>query len=249
MGLDLILRRERRRRQRARPEVAEGGKTSVMPSILPPPPPRGVLFDLDGTLVASPLDFPMMKRAVLEVVADHGVDPAPLADLDILAIVEAALRRAGRGSEFAAAAEARLAEIELAASAEATAIPGAEALLGELCRAGLAVGIVTRNCRVAACAMLERFKLPHQVLVTRGDVARVKPDPLHLLTAATQLAVVPEECVMVGDHRMDVLAGRAAGMRTVGFLTAERPPGFFDDLMPDLVVRQLCEVRPWIFPS
>jgi phosphoglycolate phosphatase len=80
-------------------------------------------------------------------------------------------------------------------------------------------------------------------------VARVKPDPEHLLAAAAALGVAPERALMVGDHVMDVRAGRAAGMGTVGLLGPERPSGFFDGEAPDLVVRDLRELKTWISPS
>jgi phosphoglycolate phosphatase-like HAD superfamily hydrolase len=55
--------------------------------------------------------------------------------------------------------------------------------------------------------------------------------------------------VIVGDHVMDVRAGKAAGMGTVGFLAPGRPPEFFDTEAPDLVLRDLSELPEWIFPS
>ena len=67
---------------------------------------------------------------------------------------------------------------------------------------------------------------------------------------AGQMAV--EACasraVMVGDHVMDVLGGKAAGTRTVGVLTPDRPSDFFRLAAPDAVVRSLPELRAWISP-
>ena len=54
---------------------------------------------------------------------------------------------------------------------------------------------------------------------------------------------------MVGDHTMDVAGGKAAGMRTLGLLTPDRPPEFFDASAPDGVIRILPELRAWISPS
>ena len=46
---------------------------------------------------------------------------------------------------------------------------------------------------------------------------------------------------MIGDHWMDVAAGHAAGMRTVGF-TRNRPADFFAEAMPDLLVDGAAEL-------
>jgi phosphoglycolate phosphatase len=97
--------------------------------------------------------------------------------------------------------------------------------------------------------VLTRVPLPHGILLTRDEVVRVKPDPEHLLQAAAALGVCPARTVMVGDHVMDVRAGRAAGMGTVGLLTAGRPPDFFEQEAPDLVLRELRELGEWISPS
>jgi phosphoglycolate phosphatase len=111
------------------------------------------------------------------------------------------------------------------------------------------VGIVTRNSPQAAARVLDQIPLPYEVLLTRADTPRVKPDPLHLHLALERLGASPEYSVMVGDHRMDVQAGHAAGMRSVGVLTPERPSGYFDPLRPAAVIRVLPELKSWISPS
>jgi phosphoglycolate phosphatase len=208
-----------------------------------------VLFDLDGTLVESRIDFPEMRREVLRLAAERGVDPAPLQGLDILEMVAHAAMAVPDPREYRAAAEAALTAIEVAAAPGTCEMPGAIELLRALDAAGVRVAIVTRNCRRVVTEILGRIPLPHGVLLTRDEVARVKPDPEHLLQAAAALGATPDRTVMVGDHLMDVRAGRAAGMGTVGLLGPERPPDYFDAERPDRVVRHLHELRAWISPS
>ena len=50
---------------------------------------------------------------------------------------------------------------------------------------------------------------------------------------------------MIGDHWMDIQAGRAAGTRTIGFLRPDRPEGFFDVCPPDVVIPDLGELLPY----
>ncbi|HEU4752552.1 MAG TPA: HAD hydrolase-like protein, partial [Armatimonadota bacterium] len=68
------------------------------------------------------------------------------------------------------------------------------------------------------------------------------------LLALERLETRPEQALMVGDHVMDVRGGRAAGMATLGLLTPERPPDFFEQAEPDGVIRSLTELRAWISP-
>ncbi|WP_280667472.1 MULTISPECIES: HAD family hydrolase [unclassified Kitasatospora] len=50
-----------------------------------------------------------------------------------------------------------------------------------------------------------------------SEVANGKPAPDLFLHAATRLGVDPAKCVVVEDSQYGVAAGRAAGMRTLGF--------------------------------
>jgi phosphoglycolate phosphatase len=52
--------------------------------------------------------------------------------------------------------------------------------------------------------------------IVSGDTTPYsKPHPEPLFEAARQLGVPPRACVYVGDDERDIMAGRAAGMRTV----------------------------------
>jgi len=209
---------------------------------------KAVLFDLDGTLVHTRIDFPAMKREVLELVAAAGFDPTDCDGLDVLGIVDWVEARLEGERSFRILVEAALVRIELAACEGAELAGGARETLDWLLRRGIRVGIVTRNSTEAAELLLRRFPLPYEVLLTRAHTPRVKPDPLHLHLALERLGAVPEYSLMVGDHRMDVQAGRAAGTLTAGVLTAERPDDYFADLCPDVVVRLLPELKTWISP-
>ena len=50
--------------------------------------------------------------------------------------------------------------------------------------------------------------------VSADEVAQAKPAPDSLLRACELLELSPRECIYVGDDERDIVAGRAAGMRT-----------------------------------
>jgi phosphoglycolate phosphatase len=209
---------------------------------------QAVLFDLDGTLVHTHIDFARMKQSVLRRVADAGLCPDNYRAFDSLAILTAAGAELDDASELLAGGEADLVEIELEACERATEAEGAADTLAWLRESGLRVGIVTRNSREAVERVLRKIPLPHDTLLTRADTPRVKPDPLHLFLALERLEAAPEHALMVGDHVMDVLGGKAAGTHTLGLLTPERPDDFFARAEPDGVIRSLRELRSWISP-
>ena len=209
---------------------------------------RAWLFDFDGTLVEPSIDFDAMRRAVLEVVARYGLDPDPLArmyTLELIGLVEADLAQKGDGQTraFVREAEEAIVAIEVEAARNVSAYQGAPDMLRRLMALGYRVGIVTRNCRAAVEQVVARNDIRCDVLLTRDDVAQVKPDPRHLLAALAALDVPPQQAAMCGDHPMDIAAGRAIGAAlTVGVLRSGVAPDYFAEAQPDLVLSRVVDL-------
>lgn len=206
-----------------------------------------ILFDLDGTLVETNIDFPLMKREMLALAERYGVDSAPAKSMDILAVIDYVEEALGAQPERARAARKEafgvLRRIELVHSKDAREIAFARELIRRLQSVGVKIGIVTRNCRKASQESLEVCGFHGDILMlSREDVRNTKPHPEHLLHALERLGATPEKSIMVGDHTMDVEAGRSAGMRTIGLLSPERPRDFFEKVKPDAVVESLREI-------
>ena len=208
---------------------------------------RIVLFDLDGTLIETHIDFPAMTRAMIGMVREAQVPDDVTAGKDILSMVEAAAEyiaaHGGDGPDFRRRAWAVLEEMEVSGCARPVLLPGTRECLTNLAAGGIKVGIVTRNCRRVSLGLLERFSLSADVLLTRDDVSHTKPDPQHLWDALTTLGLSPSEAAMVGDHWMDVQAGRRAGVaRTVGVL-GRHGADWFAPSPPDTLIRDLTEAE------
>ncbi|WP_269617861.1 HAD family hydrolase [Zhongshania sp. BJYM1] len=156
-----------------------------------------VLFDLDGTLVDSGLDFQVLREAL-----------AWPADVDLLAYLAALPSPIQR-----AAAEQTIHEFEMAGAEVSTWMPGAQDLLAALAAARIPVGIVTRNTRAAFEVCRARLAIPIANVITRED-APAKPDPSGLLFLAERFSILPENAIYVGDYIYDLHAARAAGMRS-----------------------------------
>jgi HAD superfamily hydrolase (TIGR01509 family) len=156
---------------------------------------RGIIFDLDGTLVDSHLDFAAMRR-------ETGFPPG-IGLLEHLATLDDPAER-----EHATAIIYRH---EMAGAAMATWMPGARELLERLVARVMPVGIVTRNSRAAVTATARKLALPDVPLVTREEVPP-KPDPAGLLTLARRWQLPPAELGYVGDFLYDLQAASNAGM-------------------------------------
>lgn len=106
--------------------------------------------------------------------------------------------------------------------------PGLNATLARLRGSGLALGVFTGKGR-DTFAMSARHLFPDDpftAAITGDDVARAKPDPEGLLKAIEQCGATPETALFVGDSDSDMIAGRAADVRTVRCDWLGHLPGF-----------------------
>lgn len=213
--------------------------------------PRAILFDLDGTLVHSSIDFEIMREGIRRVAADHGVDRARLARRDVLGLLEDACALAAEnGERVRRAAEDVLLEEERRAAEEATVDDDARALLDDVRASGRAIGIVTRNSRHIVEPLLARLGLACDTLVAREDTPRAKPAPIHVRIALVRLRTSPRHAYLVGDHAMDALGGRRAGVRTFGVPTRGDPEHrAFEAARPDVMLARLGELRAHFGPA
>lgn len=182
-----------------------------------------MLFDLDGTLTRPFLDFARIR-------ADVGL-PEPLLE-SMLALPDGPDRR--RAFEI-------LERYETEAAEHSELNDGARELLAFL-GARHPLGLVTRNSRRSTLRTLEKHGLAFTGVMTRDD-GPTKPNPEPLLALCERFQVPPSEAVMVGDFRLDVQAGRAAGTRTV-LLTNGRDASWLADVRPDHVIHRLEELPP-----
>lgn len=195
---------------------------------------QAVVFDFDGTLAETNIDFGEMRRRIYDLVRDWGLWEENMGEnryvLEVIEAAEAKLADETRRAEFARQAAQTLVDVEMETCALAAPYAGVPEALGRLHDAGLRIGIVTRNCRECVEHVLARHPLPHDVRLTRDDVDIVKPHPAHLLAALAQLGVAPEHAVMVGDHRSDIECALAAGSRGIGVHTTGSTAEHFAEL-------------------
>lgn len=212
------------------------------------PPLRAVLFDLDGTLIETHIDFPAMTHAITELAAAHEVPESVTDGKDILGLVEAAAddvqKRGGDGAALRRTAFAQLEAMEVAGCSSPLLLPGTRELMTMLIERGTKVGVVTRNCRTVSVGLLARYALPHHLLLSRDDVQQTKPNPEHLWDALRLLGEKPEDAAMVGDHYMDIEAGVKAGCAATLGVLGRNAAEWFALCPPLVLVKDLAEAAP-----
>jgi phosphoglycolate phosphatase len=183
------------------------------------PRARALLLDLDGTLLDT---APDMVAALNAIRAEDGLPALPFAALRPF-VSHGAAGLVGRGFPDALdaardALRSRFVHRYRDALSHGTRLfDGCAALLARLEAAGVPWGIVTNKPGWLTTPLLADLGLATRAAcVVSGDTLAVrKPDPAPLLHAAALLGVPPASCVYAGDAERDIIAGRAAGMRTV----------------------------------
>ena len=177
------------------------------------------VFDFDGLLVESE---PGWSRAEAELLARRGVvyteaDRRATAGRSIDQSVLAYATRLGLAPAQLPALRAELADLaraEYLSGVESR--PGAADLVGALQR-HMRLGLVSNTDRALIDLALPRtpFAASFDVVVTRDDVERPKPDPDIYTLACERLRVRPSEVVAFEDSVPGVLAAKAAGLTVV----------------------------------
>lgn len=214
-------------------------------------PVTAVLFDFDGTLAELNVDFIRMRRAVLDLMTDYCEPPSEMEDLYVLEMIEAGKTLVsegcpGREGEFFARAHQLISAIETEGAREGILLPGTEELFDELRKRGIKTGVVTRNCRAAVVQLFPDIDSRCDAVITREGTARVKPHPDHLLTALGSLNTDPGLAAMVGDHPMDITAGRSVGVYTVGVLTGYSEATPLRQAGADLIIERAPDITRYL---
>ncbi|KPZ58243.1 MULTISPECIES: HAD family hydrolase [Pseudoalteromonas] len=157
---------------------------------------QGVIFDLDGTLVSSELDFSLIKAQIgcpcekdlLDYIAQL---PSPYMREEAMNIVH---------------------QHELQDAQFATILPGVTEAVNALKAKNIPMAIVTRNFDKAAAIKLQNNPLPIETVLTRSD-APAKPDPSALNAIATLWNISASNLLYVGDFLYDIQAAHNANMR------------------------------------
>jgi pyrophosphatase PpaX len=132
----------------------------------------------------------------------------------------------------------------------ALAYSDADRVLRALRDAGLRLAAITSRSARTSLRTLELAGLAVylDLVLSAEDVTAIKPDPAPLLLALERLGVPPGAALMVGDTDADILAGRAAGVRTVGVTY-----GFHGrDIAvagPDMTIDRLADLLPLVLPT
>ncbi len=182
-----------------------------------------IVFDLDGTLLDTALDFSRILNLLL---AEHNKPPLPHAKIRSAvsngaeALIHLGFNIKTHDSEYKLLRQRFLTLYENNLAIKTKFFPGISQLLATLNKHKIPWGIVTNKPKQYTIPLLTQMSIipPYGAIICPEDVTTAKPDPEPMLTICKILNCHPKHTLCIGDHQRDIASGNAAGMTTVAAL-------------------------------
>ncbi len=198
---------------------------------------EALLFDLDGVLIDS---TPAVERVWTRWAEARGFNPQEVVrrahGRPSIATVREYLPEADDEAENAVIERAEIEDLE-----GVLPLPGALQLLTSLPPERWT--IVTSATRPLATVRISAAGLPQpKFFIAASDVANGKPHPEPYRLGSQRLGFAPERSIVIEDAPAGIRAGKAAGMRVIGFktITGERE---LLEAGADWVLRNCSDIR------
>lgn len=192
---------------------------------------KGMVFDMDGTITVLTLPLEAMRQDTKDYFIERGLPPELLEPADGISSSTNKARdyflNNGVTQEKWNRMEAEVDEIlsQHEGSVADTAIPidGALEVIGQIRELGIRTAILTNNGRPAVDRIVQQISLESHfdIIQTRHESPKPKPDPDGLLKVIKDLGLTPSEVIYVGDAMIDAVASKRAGIEFWGVATGE----------------------------
>ena len=182
--------------------------------------PKGVLFDLDGTLLDTAEDLGAALNHLLKIndLPTLSVDEyRNTASHGSKGLIELGFSDSLTLYNFEALRTEFLHFYRDNIATHTTEYEGVDSTLALLDKHHIPWGIVTNKPESLAVQLLKYFpRMRDCCVMIGGDTFKQrKPDPFPLIHAADVLQVKPEHCIYIGDAQRDIQAANAANMFSV----------------------------------
>ena len=218
-------------------------------------PYEGIFFDLDGTLADT---APDLVAATNKLLVARKLTPKPYeflrpyASAGARGLLEGAFGISPDHEDFAALRDEFFSNYEKALLVDSKLFDGIDHLLDQMDAASLPWGIITNKSERFTNPLTDLMGLRQRAVSTvSGDTTPYsKPHPEPILHAARTSNIDPSKSIYVGDDIRDVLAGKAAGMKTVaaayGYCGCKEPPEAWG---ADYIANNPHDLLQIIFPN
>ncbi len=184
---------------------------------------QAVLFDLDGTFADT---APDLAAALNQVLQEQGKPALPFEHIRPvvshggIALIKLGFDIPQESLEFEVLRQRLLAIYKNNISQLTQLFEGMDELVTELENSDIAWGIVTNKPSWLTNPLMAQlgYSQRARTIVSGDTTSERKPHPEPLFHACREINCPPDQCLYVGDAERDIIAGKRAGMKTLGAL-------------------------------
>jgi HAD superfamily hydrolase (TIGR01509 family) len=210
---------------------------------------KGILLDLDGTLVNSREAYLEALKEVFAAIGQKRVNTKMAMEIPRKLEQNLPISDMITGVDADKFLDIYLKAYYKATATKAKPIPNVSKTLENLSkRAKLALITMRHVPKEKITEELEKFGLAKyfKYVLTALDTPLPKPSPEALIRCAKQLGVKINECALVGDSIADVRAGKAAGAKTVAVLSGIFTKEELEAEKPDLILENVNKLPNYL---
>ena len=220
---------------------------------------RGIIFDLDGTLISLHVDGAAFRKEIAHELTRSGfrmdLIEANSKRLYVQDILDLARSQIDEGLVDADYDDVKrrtflaLDALELEWITHSRMLPGADAILSRLSggegNAPIILALLTNSGRAATKYALERLGFGKYFArsFTRDELPAMKPRPEGIAAALRALGLGRSDVLYVGDSPTDIMAAKAAGIPIASVGTGKHAVEALRELGPDYTLGSLSELE------
>jgi len=209
---------------------------------------KGIVFDFDGTIVDSTnmvfkvLNDALKKRSLptIEIELLGRMSGLPVGDIvNTKTYISESTAKEIEKDVFDA--------YTVFCRTSCRLLPQVENTLKTLKSKQIKIGLLTATPSKSLRAVAEKFSLDDyfDIILAKGD-AKNKPDPEGLEKIITEFGIEKDECLYVGDSPIDILTGKAAGIKTIAVTTGLATIQQLKEAKPDDIIPNLDKLLTYV---
>ena len=209
---------------------------------------RGIVFDFDGTIVDS---MPMVFNALNDALKRRSlptIESELLGAMAGLPVIDIISSKAHISESVAKEVEKDVFEAYTSfCSVHCQLLPNVESTLKTLKSKRIKLGLFTTTPIKPLMAVEKKFSLKDyfDIMIAKED-AKNKPNPEGLNKIIAEFGIKKDECLYVGDSPIDILTGKAAGIKTIAVTTGIATIQQLKESKPDNIIPNLEKLLVYV---
>ncbi len=208
---------------------------------------KAILFDMDGTLTKYNLNYYLARVKIADELNTLNINSFKIhPGMNINSMLTSVEHKIPETDYnlLLGRIYAIMSKYELEFAKKVEILPGVQNTLQILKNYGLKIAIVTNNGSAASKKVIDKFNMHDliDVLITREDAYRCKPNGEMVKKAMDILKVKSNETLFVGDSVVDILAARNSSVLSVAVPSGPTKSIDLINNLPNYVVQSISDI-------